>query len=95
MSVRCENGEHFPIMLILGLGVRYLVPLIYAKSSSNLACFYSTDKTGIKEGARGNGGMAQGSHFSGDMKFHVFYRLFQCKSNEIPGQFGFESQCLC
>ncbi len=27
----------------------------------------------------------QGSHFSGDMKFHVFSRLFPGKSNEIPG----------
>ncbi len=27
----------------------------------------------------------QGSHFSGDTKFHVFSRLFPGKSNEIPG----------
>ncbi len=33
----------------------------------------------------------QGSHFSGDTKFHVFSMLFPCKSNEISGQFGFES----
>ncbi len=30
--------------------------------------------------------LVQGSHFSTDMKFYVFSRLFQCKSNEIPGQ---------
>ncbi len=33
----------------------------------------------------------QGSDFSCDTKFHVFSRLFQGKSNEIYGQFGFES----
>ncbi len=33
----------------------------------------------------------QGSHFSCDTKFHVFPRLFPSKSNEIQGQFGFES----
>ncbi len=33
----------------------------------------------------------QGSHFSGDTTFHVFSRLFLGKSNEIPGQFDFES----
>ncbi len=32
-----------------------------------------------------------GSHFYGDTKFHIFSRLFPGKSNEIPGQFGFES----
>ncbi len=37
----------------------------------------------------------QGSHFSGDTKFHVFSRLFPGKRNEIQGQFGFKSQCLC
>ncbi len=37
----------------------------------------------------------QGSHFFGDTKFHVFSVLFPGKSNEIPGQFGSESQCLC
>ncbi len=37
----------------------------------------------------------QGSHFSGEMKFHVFSRLFPGKSNEITGQFDFELQCLC
>ncbi len=36
----------------------------------------------------------QGSYLSGDMKFHVFSRLFPGKSNEIPGQFNFESQGL-
>ncbi len=35
----------------------------------------------------------QGSHFSGDTKSHVFSRLFAGKTNEIPGQFGFESVC--
>ncbi len=33
----------------------------------------------------------QGSHFSGDTKFHAFSRLFPGKCNEIPDQFGFES----
>ncbi len=33
----------------------------------------------------------QGSHFSGDTKFHVFSRIFPGKNNEIQGQFGFES----
>ncbi len=33
----------------------------------------------------------QGSHFSCDTKFHLFSRLFTGKSNEIQGQFGFES----
>ncbi len=33
----------------------------------------------------------QGTHFSGDTKFHVFSRLFPGKCNEIPGQFGFEA----
>ncbi len=39
--------------------------------------------------------LCQGSHFSGDMKFHVFSRLFHDKHSEISGQFGFESQCSC
>ncbi len=34
---------------------------------------------------------SQGSHFSGDTKFHVFSRLFPGKCDEIPGQFVFES----
>ncbi len=33
--------------------------------------------------------IAQGYHFSGDTKFHVFSRLFPSKSNEIPGQLVF------
>ncbi len=33
----------------------------------------------------------QGSHFSGDTKFHVFSRSFPRKCNEIQDQFGFES----
>ncbi len=33
----------------------------------------------------------QGSHFSCDTKFHVFSKLFPGKSNQIQGQFGFES----
>ncbi len=37
----------------------------------------------------------QGSHFFGDMKFHVFTRLFPGQSNEIQGQFGSTSQYLC
>ncbi len=37
----------------------------------------------------------QGSYFSSDTKYHVFSRLFLGKSNEIPGQFDFESQWLC
>ncbi len=33
----------------------------------------------------------QGSHFSGDSKFHVFSRLIPGKINEILSHFGFES----
>ncbi len=35
--------------------------------------------------------LKQGSIFSGDTKVYVFSRLFPGKSNEIPGQFDFES----
>ncbi len=31
------------------------------------------------------------SHIDGDMKFHIFSKLFQGKCNEIPSQFSFES----
>ncbi len=34
--------------------------------------------------------LLQGSHSTGDTKFHVFSRLFPGKNNENPGQFGFE-----
>ncbi len=36
----------------------------------------------------------QGFHFSGDTKFHVFFRLFPGKSNKIKSQFGFDSVCF-
>ncbi len=39
--------------------------------------------------------LQQDPQFSGIMKFHVFSSVFPGKSNEIPGQFGSESQCLC
>ncbi len=39
-------------------------------------------------------GVKQGSHFSGDMKFHIFSKLFPGKSNNIQGQFGFKTQCV-
>ncbi len=39
--------------------------------------------------------LIQGSHFFGNMKFHLFSWLFPGKSNALPGQFCFESQCLC
>ncbi len=38
--------------------------------------------------------LSQGSHFSGDMKFHVFSRLFPGNSNDIPAQFSSESVFL-
>ncbi len=37
----------------------------------------------------------QCSLFTGDIKFHIFFSLFPGKNNEIPVQFGFESQCFC